>query len=238
MASVKYLPKTSNPKARKPFTLRYWDDRGQHERSFVTAAERKDFAVKFEHDSRESLFVDPKLGHVPFTEAARAYIARMSATPGSKANLTSVLNAHVAPWAGTRTLAQVSQDREGVQTLLLVTMPPRVGAARVGAARTLITSVVGEAVKAGRLPANHRLADIEIPTPRRNTETFVFATHAQLTSIAAGQSARLALVVWLMRGPGCGSAKRWPSGWTASATPGARCGSSSRSLRMGLAPRR
>ena len=113
-----------------------------------------------------------------------------------------MLNAHVAPWAAGRTLAQVSQDREGLQDLLRVTMPPRVGAARVGAARTLITSVVEEAVKAGRLPVSHRLADIEIPAPRRNAESFVFASHAQLAAIAAGIPGRLALAVWLMRGAG------------------------------------
>lgn len=202
MASVKFLAKSTNPRARKPFTLRFWDTKGQHEISFRTAAERKDWAVKFEHDSRLQIFVDPRAGSIPFTEAATAYIERASMTEGSKANLRTILSAHVAPWAGTRTLAQVAQDREGVQDLLLKVMPAKVGASRVGVARTLITSVVAEGVKAGRIPANHRLADIEIPTPRKHTEEFTFATHAQLEHIAGRLPAGLELIVWLIRGLG------------------------------------
>lgn len=66
MATVKFLPKSSNPAARKPFPLRYWDDRGQHERSFVTSAERKDFepdssTATWNHGNRPMLFPDPHI---------------------------------------------------------------------------------------------------------------------------------------------------------------------------------
>jgi integrase len=203
MATVKYLPKSGNPQARKPFTLRYWDDRGQHERSFVTSAERKDYAVKFEHDSRESMFVDPRADKADFIAAIQAWIARHPGSEGTKANYRSVLARHIGPAFTGRSLAQVAGDRDGVTRFLTVTMPARVCAARVGLARTAILGTIGEAVRAGKLPPVHRLDGIEIAVAGTPHREFIPATHAELVTLTGSLDRRdLVLAVWLMRGCG------------------------------------
>lgn len=203
MATVKYLPKSSNPQARKPFTLRYWDDRGQHERSFTTAAERKDYAVKFEHDSRESMFVDPREGKADFVAAVQAWVARHPGAGSTKANYRSVVSQHIGPAFAGRSLAQVANDRDGVTGFLTVTMPARVCAARVGLARTAILGTIGEAVRAGKLPPVHRLDGIEIAAAGTPHREFIPATHAELVKLTEHLGRRdLVLTVWLMRGCG------------------------------------
>ena len=236
MATVKYLPKSSNPQARKPFTLRYWDGRGQHERSFVTSAERKDFAVKFEHDSRESMFVDPREGKADFVAAVQAWIARHPGAGSTKANYRSVVGQHIGPAFEGRSLAQVAGDRVGMTEFLTVTMPGRVCAARVSLARTAILGTITEAVKAGKLPPVHRLDGIEIAPAGTPHREFIPATHAQIETITGSLRRRdLALAVWLMRGCGCGCRKRWPSTCGTSATAGVHSGSASRPRPMGPA---
>ena len=50
-------------------------------------------------------------------------------------------------------------------------------------------------------PGGDELASIDTPTPPRNTQEFVFATHAQLEHIGR-LPAGLGLSIWLMRGCG------------------------------------
>lgn len=61
--------------ARKPYTLRYWDEGRQRERSFATLREARDFQAKFEHDSREGTYIDPRASAETFGSAARRMIA-------------------------------------------------------------------------------------------------------------------------------------------------------------------
>jgi hypothetical protein len=62
------LPKGKN--TRKPYTLRYWHEGRQRERSFVTLREARDYQAKFEHDSREQTFIDPRTSAETFGDAA------------------------------------------------------------------------------------------------------------------------------------------------------------------------
>src|SRR5205809_315742 len=59
----------------KPYTLRYWHQGRQRERSFVTLREARDYQAKFEHDSREQTFIDPRASAETFGDAARRMIA-------------------------------------------------------------------------------------------------------------------------------------------------------------------
>jgi len=186
----------------KPHTVRYQDQGRQRERSFATAKEARDFRIKFEHDSRESIFVDPRAGSIPFTEAVSAWIDRHPGADGTKKGYRSILAAHITPAFAGRNLAQVAQDREAVQTFLLVTMPASGRPTGMVHAKAIITGTVEEAARAGRIPASHRLSDITITAAGKQAGEFIHATHAQLTAIAAGARPGLTLAVWLMRGCG------------------------------------
>lgn len=201
MASVKYLPKSANPKARKPYKLRYWDTNGQHERSFVTARERKDFAVKFEHDSRESIFVDPKLGNVTFGDYAQRWIDQHHGADSTKLMYQGLLNGHLKPELGGRTLRQVAAGREDVKQLLTVTLPAKgLAAGRIKLAYILINAVIDEAVRSGRVPQN-KIKGISLPSVGEAAE-FVFPDHGQLTALGGKMPAPWQLAIWLMRGCG------------------------------------
>lgn len=195
------IVKGKNP--RKPHTVRYQDNGRQRERSFTTAREARDFLVKFEHDSRAGIFVDPRAGRSDFVAGVAAWIARHPGTEGTKANYRSVLAQHIGPAFAGRSLAQVASDRDGVTGFLTVTMPAKVCAARVGLARTAILGTVTEAIKAGKLPPVHRLDGIGIAAAGTPHREFIHATHAQVATIAGSLRRRdLALAVWLMRGCG------------------------------------
>ena len=213
MPSAKLLPKSTNPSARKPFTVRYWDDKGQHERSFRTAGEAREFRIKFEHDSREASFVDPRAGRVDFCEAVETWIARHPASTGTKRNYSAIYRTHLRPAFEGRTLAQVAQDRAAVQELLITTMPAKCCAGRVQLARQLILAVITEAIKAGKL-GGHRLDGIETAPAGRSQREFIPATHAQVSAIAARAEAAGAgpghLADARLRAAGLGSAGGQP----------------------------
>ena len=102
----------------KPYTVRYRHEGVQRERSFATKREATGFQAKFEHDSREHSFVDPREGKVTFTEYVDGWIANLDRSPNTKASYRSVLVSQLRPHFNGRTLAQVAGDREGVQTFL------------------------------------------------------------------------------------------------------------------------
>lgn len=187
----------------KPFTVRYRDNGRKREQSFATRREARDYLIKFEHDNRAGIFVDPRAGKADFVAAVEAWIARHPGTEGTKANYRSALRQHIGPAFKGRSLAQVAGDRDGVTEFLTVTMPAKVCAARVGLARTAILGVIAEAIKAGKLPPVHRLADIEIASAGTPHREFIEASHAQLTKLTASLQRRdLALAIWLQRGCG------------------------------------
>lgn len=103
---------------RKPWTVRYRLDGRQRERSFATSRLANDFKVKIEHDSREQIFVDPALAREPFTDAAERWISRLKGAASTRAIYRQILAKHVSPALGSRTLAQVSRDRDAVTALI------------------------------------------------------------------------------------------------------------------------
>jgi hypothetical protein len=171
---------------RKPYTVRFQVDGRQHEMSFATAKEAKDFKIKVDHDTRAKVFVDDRAGRERFADAAAAWVERSATTPGTKITRGSVLSAHVLPAIGDRSLGSLANDREAVVTLLTVTMG-YLSYSRRKAARTIITGVMDEAVIAGKILA-HRLGRIELVNhgTKKDLSDFVFPEHGQLTPMAAG----------------------------------------------------
>jgi integrase len=193
------IVKGKNP--RKPHTVRYQDNGRQRERSFVTKREAQDFIAKYEHDRRASIFVDPKLGNVDFIAYAEQWLEQRPLAAGTKAAYRSALNSHLKPAFAGKTLGQVANDREAMTTLLCVTMPPKVKAGSISQVRSLVTGVMAEAVKAGRL-TSHRLADIDIAPREATREEFIFATKEQLQIMADTLRPELNLTIDIMLGCG------------------------------------
>lgn len=201
------------------WTLRYWADGRQRERSFkdevrggrtVYGSGRKlaqDAQLKLTVDKRagDKTFADyTTAGKASFGDAALAHIARLAVNENSRRGYRSNYNKYVGPAFGGRTLAQVANDRDGVMDLLTVTMkdlsitPRRM-------ARMIITGTLAEAVKAGKI-REHRLDDIELADngTKHDRTDFVFPSHAQVKFVADGDKGtlRAGICVWLMRGCG------------------------------------
>lgn len=198
MSVVIKNPRGANP--RKPWTVRYWVDGAKREKSFVTQAEAKDFRIKTDHDQRARIFVDDRLGRENFRAAAETWISRKAIAPNTKAAYGTVLNVHVGPVLGDRTLASVANDRDAVTGLLVEKMAGMSYTVRKEA-RLIITGVLDEAVRAGKL-ASHRCAGIQVANAGRSNDhgDFVFPRHDQLEKLAAGMPHPL--TIWLMRGCG------------------------------------
>ncbi len=183
--------KGKNP--RKPYTVRYWVDSKQRERSFVTLTEARDFKAKAEHDTRAQIFTDPKLGAIKFAEYAEDWIKTRTAA-NTRRIYGSSLRVHLAPVYGSKTLRQVASDREGVQQLIA-----SLTVSQQRTATTLLAGVMNEAVKAGRIPS-HRLHGLTVGHVNRQAE-IIHASHKQLENLATGLNG-YGLTVWLMRGCG------------------------------------
>lgn len=183
------MPKGKNP--RKPYTVRYQVDGRTRERSFRTQGEAKDFIIKYEHDSRESVFLDPRNGSIPFGEYARTWIESRPTSAQTKRGYHSVLK-HAEPLLA-RKLRDVAQDREGVGALLA-------DCSRAANLRLVIVGCLNEAKRAGRI-TDHRCSGLKIAATSRRAD-FHFATKAELDVLAHGIGERFRLTVWLQRGCG------------------------------------
>jgi integrase len=201
MATAKLLAKSTNPQARKPWPVRFWDHTGQHERSFVTRQEAKDFAVKFEHDSREGSYVDPRGGRVLFADYCAEWITGLDRAPGTRANYRWLLSKHVGPAFEGRTLAQAAADREALTGMLAEMREAGLSGSRRSLAKALVTGALGEAQAAGRIPS-HRMAGITVSQSVAKPATITPITDAQYTRLAAGLPAPWALSIDLMRACG------------------------------------
>jgi integrase len=198
---VATIVKGKNPN--KPYTVRYYHGGKQRERSFVTRREAKDWIVKFEHDSRAQAFVDPKVAGEKFAAVAQRWLARHPGSPLTLVNYEKALRLHVLPVFGSTPLVRVSQDREGVERFLRETLPAKgLGASMVRMCGMVISAIVNDAIKAGRLTqAQNRLRGITLP-PVTQKADLVFASREQIDKLAAGMPEPYGFTVYLMRGCG------------------------------------
>jgi integrase len=194
------LPKSTNPNARKPYTVRWTDAaRKQHEKSFVTRREATDWKVKVEHDQRSQIFTDPMLGNILFREYAETWLRQHTGAPSSIKAYRGSLDNHVLPALGDTQLRKITRDQ--VRELLLETMPAKpVGQPVVATARLVITAILGEAVRSKRITENVA-AVIRLPKVQEAAE-FPVPTRAELEKLAGAMPADRQLAVWLMRGCG------------------------------------
>jgi len=206
------------------WTLRYWADGKQRERSFKDEVRggrtahgsgkklAQDAQLKLTVDKRagDKTFADhARAGKANFGEAAEAYIARLPVSDRSRQGYLSAYNQHVKPAFGGRTLAQVADDRDGVLDLLTVAMAELSISPRTQA-RMIIQGTLAEAVKAGKI-RQHRVDEIELAGsgPKHDRTDFVFPAHWQVAFVAGGGNGGkgdeipgAGLCVWLMRGCG------------------------------------
>jgi integrase len=160
----------------------------------------QDAQLKMVHDKRAQVFVDPRLGTARFGAECEKWIARHPGREGTRKQYRSVLSAHVRPVLGQRTLASAAQARDDLIDLLTVRMGG-LSKSRRELARGLVTGVLDEAVRAGKIPS-HRCAGIVVADNRDGVDRsdFVFPSHAQLAALAKGIDHPVS--VWLMRGCG------------------------------------
>ena len=195
------------------WTLRYWADGRQRELSFADELDgngrsrygsgkrlAQDAQLKIAHDKRARVFIDPKLGSTRFRDECEKWISRHAGTEATKAAYRNILHAHVGPVLGDRTLAAVAQARDDVIDLLTIRLGEGSNSRRK-IARALITGVLDEGVRAGKITM-HRCDGITLSDNGGNGDhsDFVFPSHAQLVTVAEG--IRYSLTIWLMRGCG------------------------------------
>jgi hypothetical protein len=90
--------KGKNPN--KPYTVRYQHDGRLRERSFHTRGEADDFKAKFERDSRERLFIDPRAGGETLGDYAERWINQHHGAAATKRNYRYTLTRHIRPAIG------------------------------------------------------------------------------------------------------------------------------------------
>jgi integrase len=190
------IVKGKNP--RKPYTVRYQDAGKQRERSFTTAKEANDFKAKFEHDSRASIFIDPKLGQTEFVAYAEAWISNLDVKHNTRANYQSILRAHLRNALAGRSLASVAADRDGIWQL--VTSLP-VGAGRRSTALIVVTGAIEAAKRAGKISA-HNLDGLSIETNPVQAAEIIPATAKQIGTLRAELLPADQLIIDLMYGLG------------------------------------
>lgn len=167
--------------------------------NFKTVA--NDYAAKVEGDKIQG--VREVTSTVKFGEYAEKVIRQRTGTDGSKQRYRSVLRLHLGDLSG-RKLATVAQDRSGIKTLLLETLPDKgVGRAQIALCQVVITSTVAEAVRENEIP-RHNLSGIRPPAKDEtvNDELIAMCTNAMVEKLAAGMPPELALTIWLARGCG------------------------------------
>ena len=90
---------------------------------------------------------------------------------------------------------------DDLRTLLLETMPRKVGSEAVKVARTLLTAMFGEALKSGKVATNPA-SGIRLPNGQSQRADFYMASQDELEPLAGKLGPEWALTVWLMRGCG------------------------------------
>ena len=160
-----------------------------------------DWLKKVEGDRVQG--IRPVTSSITFGEFAQKVIRQRSGAEGSKQRYRSVLHHHLGDIAD-RKLPAVAQDRAGIKTLLLETLPSRgVGRAQIALSQVVITSTMSEAVREGEIPS-HNLSGIRLPAKDEtvNDELIGMCTNDIVVKLADAMPPELALTIWLARGCG------------------------------------
>jgi integrase len=174
------------------WTLRYWLDGKQREKTFrdqidpATGKVRpgsgkklaEDFALKLATGKREgdTTFADKAKAAIPFAEYCLEWIESPGRTESTRVVYRSALR-RIRADLGSKTLAQVAGDREFAQALI-----DAAPASHKRRTRILIVSPCNEALKSGRL-GTHRLRGLRVEDDNRPAE-FYDASGDQLGMLA------------------------------------------------------
>jgi integrase len=195
------IVKGKNPN--KPHTVRYYDasTSKQRERSFVYLKDARQFKAKVEHEIAEGTFIDPKASQRKLADVAWAWLERHPGAPKTKVIYTSTLKQHILPDFGTRPLADVANDREGVELWVRKTLPGKgVGNSVIRTCYMVLNAIVNDAVKAGRLGGS-RIKGIKLP-PAQHKAEIEFADQVQIDVMAEAMPKPYDGSIYLMRGCG------------------------------------
>lgn len=185
----------------KPYTVRYTDNTGQHERSFKYKKDADDFKAKVEHDTRAGIFVDPKAASRKLAVVAASWLERHPGTPKTKTNYEMALRLHILPIFGHRPLTEVANDREGVEKFLRTTLPESgLSASMIRTCYMVLNAIVNDSIRAGKLGSS-RLKGIKLPALSQKAE-IVFATREQIEKMALAMPEGYDWTIYLMRGCG------------------------------------
>src|SRR5215471_2128081 len=142
---------TSSTTGKVTYTVRYWAEGKDKEKTFKTRREASDFATRTEHDKRTGTYIDPSLSRETFGQAFERMMStkRLSANSreayrGSLKHLQSIVN---------RPLSAVANDRDGIAALCADHSQGK-------RMLSVIRNTCDEAVKAGKL-SGHRLQGLE-----------------------------------------------------------------------------
>jgi Phage integrase family len=203
---VKRCSHANQAKCKCNWVVRWRDvDGNQKEKSYPH--DRKtiasDLAKKVEGDKIAG--VRTITSTVKFGPYAEKVIRQRTGAAGTRERYLGVLKNHLGDLAGRR-LATVAQDRAGVKTLLLETLPAKgLGRAQIEICQVVITSTVMEAVREKEIPS-HNLSAIRLPAKDNgescDPEMVALATNAMIIKLADAMPAEWALTVWLGRGLG------------------------------------
>jgi integrase len=190
--------------ARKPYTVRYWADGRQREKSF----ERKTgpdgaeaFRAKADHDIRANIFVDPKIAQRKLKDVAAEWLPRKQIADKTRQNYEMALRLHILPVFGDRGLAEVASDREGVERFLRVTLPESgLGPSMVRTCFLVLNGIVNDAMRAGKLQQS-RLRGIKLPALGERAE-IVFITRMRVEYMGDKMPHPYQWTIYLMRGCG------------------------------------
>jgi integrase len=183
----------------KPYTVRYWHEDKQRERSFRTKREAQEFVARFEHERREGSYVDPREGSMSFGEYANRWLTMLVVAPNTKRTYRSALDRWILPALGPIQLRRITRER--LRDLLLVDLPNR-GAqpGTVARIRLVLGAVLAEAEREKKITQNPARG-IKIPSTAKSTDFFV-PTPKQLDALTDAMPSGMALMVPLMAGCG------------------------------------
>ena len=179
------------------WTLRYWADGRQREKTFKDTPGKPGSGKKLAEDWSLKLAVGKREGDVSFADKSKAAIRFVDyagqwidahRNAKTRAVLRSTLK-RLEGDLGNKTLAQVANDRELAQRL--INEAPGSYHLRT---RVIIVSPCNEALNEGKI-GSHRLRGLKVEDVVRSDD-FVAATRAQLDQMAASLGHR-AMIIWL-----------------------------------------
>lgn len=193
-----------NPRSKKKHIVRWYANGEQHQKAF----ERKRgpdgadaYAVWIENQKRENVYVDPKIANTKFAEVAADWLARHLGSPKTLQTYELALRRHILPEFGTKGLAAVAADRDGVERFLRDTLPKKnLGPSTIRTCYMVINAIVNDAIRSGKLNQT-RLRGMRLPAQPQRAE-IVFASRRDIRNVAGFMLPDYRFTVYLMRGCG------------------------------------